>query len=106
MRWPLSVGLALIAAVVPCTRSAAAEYDVVVYGGTASGVIAALAAAREGLRVALVEPKRHLGGMVAGGLSNTDVARREVISGYAHEFYRHAGEHYGMRPFGHAVAWN
>src|SRR5262249_10398965 len=44
--------------------------------------------------------------MVAGGLSNTDVARREVISGYAHEFYRRAGEHYGMRAFGHAVAWN
>jgi hypothetical protein len=69
-------------------------------------VIAAVAAAREGLRVALVEPKRHLGGMVAGGLSNTDVARREVISGYALEFYRLAGAHYGTRQYGNAYAWN
>jgi len=36
--------------------------DVVVYGGTAGGVIAAVAAAREGLQVTLVTPDRHLGG--------------------------------------------
>jgi hypothetical protein len=105
MRWPDCLRLALLLTALPSAPSAAAEYDVVVYGGTASGVIAAVAAAREGLRVAVVEPKRHLGGMVAGGLSNTDVARHEVISGYALEFYRNAAAHYGTRQFGHAVAW-
>src|SRR5690606_9468907 len=44
------------------------EYDVVVYGGTASGVIAAVAAAREGAAVALLAPESHLGGMVSNGL--------------------------------------
>ena len=43
-------------------------FDLVVYGGTAGGVITAVAAAREGLAVALLEPGRHLGGMVCGGL--------------------------------------
>jgi hypothetical protein len=71
------------------------EWDLVVYGGTAGGVIAAVAAAREGLRVALVEPGRHLGGMVAGGLGWTDHGRKEVIGGYALEFFRRVGKMYG-----------
>jgi NADPH-dependent 2,4-dienoyl-CoA reductase/sulfur reductase-like enzyme len=54
-------------------------FDVVIYGGTAGGVIAAVAAAREGLNVALVTPDRHLGGMVSGGLGWTDYGRKEVI---------------------------
>ena len=46
--------------------------DVVVYGATASGVIAAVAAAREGKTVILLDPARHVGGMVSGGLGVTD----------------------------------
>lgn len=61
-------------------------FDVVVYGGTAGGVIAAVAAAREGLNVALVTPDRHLGGMVSGGLGWTDYGKKEVSGGYSLEF--------------------
>ncbi|MHB8902832.1 MAG: FAD-dependent oxidoreductase [Thermoguttaceae bacterium] len=84
---------------------AAKDYDVVIYGGTASGVIAAVAASREGLAVAIAEPGRHLGGMVSGGLSRTDVGRSEVISGYAQEFFRRLGNHYETRRLGHTTAW-
>jgi NADPH-dependent 2,4-dienoyl-CoA reductase/sulfur reductase-like enzyme len=35
--------------------------------------MAAIAAAQEGARVALVEPGAHVGGMLTGGLSNSDV---------------------------------
>lgn len=70
------------------------SYDVVVYGGTASGVMAAISAANEGMRVALLEPKQHLGGMVTGGLSATDVGRKTVIGGYAKELYRRIGAYY------------
>src|SRR5689334_5925549 len=71
-------------------------FDVVVYGGTAGGVITAVSAARMGLKAALLEPRRHLGGMVSGGLSHTDVGRREVIGGYSLEFYWRAGNYYGL----------
>lgn len=64
-----------------------AEFDVVIYGGTASGVMAAVSAAREGQRVVILEPKKHIGGMVTGGLSRTDIGRREVIGGLARELY-------------------
>jgi hypothetical protein len=71
------------------------EFDFVVYGGTAGGVVAAVAAAREGLRVALVEPGQHLGGMVSGGLGWTDYGKKEVIGGYSLEFFRRVGIKYG-----------
>jgi hypothetical protein len=71
------------------------RFDLVVYGGTAGGVITAVAAAREGLRVALVSPSRHLGGMVSGGLGWTDYGRKEVIGGYSLEFFERVGRKYG-----------
>ena len=52
--------------------AAPAQTDVCVYGGTASGVAAAIAAADRGLRVTVVEPSRWLGGMSGGGLSVID----------------------------------
>jgi FAD-dependent oxidoreductase family protein len=70
-------------------------FDVVVYGGTAGGVMTAVSAAREGLTVALVEPGRHLGGMVSGGLGWTDYGRKEVIGGYSLEFFQRVGAKYG-----------
>ena len=53
------------------------DADVCVYGGTSGGVVAAVQAARIGKRVVLVEPGRHLGGMMAGGLSWSDVGSAE-----------------------------
>lgn len=53
--------------------------DVIVYGGTAGGVTAAIAGAREGASVLLVEPVQHVGGMVTGGLSHTVYGDRALI---------------------------
>lgn len=72
----------------------ARSYDVVVYGATAAGVTAAVAAASDGMRVVLIEPGRHVGGMVSGGLSHTDFGDRAVIGGLALDFYREVGERY------------
>lgn len=77
------------------SQAPAPSYDVVVYGGTAGGVITAVAAAREGLSVALLEPRDHLGGMVSGGLGWTDYGRRQVIGGYSLEFFERVGQKYG-----------
>ncbi len=82
-------------------------YDVVVYGGTAAGVISEVSAAREGMTVALLEPGGHLGGMASGGLSATDIdyGNERVIGGYALEFYKRVGAHYEISRYGHHVAW-
>ena len=74
-------------------------YDVVVYGATAGGVTAAVAASREGAKVLLVEPGRYVGGMVTGGLSHTDYGDRTVIGGLTYGFYQKVAEHYKTRVF-------
>lgn len=70
-------------------------YDLVVYGATASGVATAISAAREGAKVALLEPTTHVGGMVTGGLGATDYGNKACIGGFALEFYKRLGKHYG-----------
>ena len=69
--------------------------DICVYGGTASGVIAANAAAKMGKRVLLVEPGKYLGGMTTGGLGFTDIGNKVAVTGLARLFYRRVGEAYG-----------
>jgi FAD dependent oxidoreductase len=69
-------------------------YDVVVYGGTAGGVSAAVQTARMGKRAAIIEPGRHLGGMTSGGLGATDIGNKQAIGGIAREFYQRVLQHY------------
>lgn len=73
------------------------SFDVVVYGATPSGIMAATAAAQMGMRVALVEPSHHIGGMVTGGLSHTDIDRQQdLIGGLTLQFFRAVAAHYGL----------
>jgi hypothetical protein len=89
----------------PIAAQAAGEYDLVVYGGTAGGVMTAVSAAREGLHVVLIEPGRHVGGMATGGLSRTDFGKKQVIGGYALEFYWRVGMRYEVGRYADEVAW-
>ncbi len=79
--------------------------DLLVYGGTASGVMTAYSAAREGLRVVLLEPGAHLGGMVTGGLSCTDLGHYSIIGGYVRDFYLKAASYYGVRDLDRMENW-
>ena len=63
------------------------ECDVAVYGGTPAGVTAAIQAARMGRRTVLLSFNRHVGGMTSGGLTATDIGKRESVGGLALEFY-------------------
>lgn len=69
-------------------------YDVCVYGGTSSGVIAAYTAAKMKKKVLLIEPGRRLGGLSSGGLGFTDIGNKYVVTGLALDFYRRIGAHY------------
>lgn len=63
------------------------RYDICVYGESASGVIAAVQAARMGKRVVLVSKNNHIGGMVTSGLTATDMNRNDMVGGVTKEFY-------------------
>jgi hypothetical protein len=68
--------------------------DVCVYGGTSAGVTAAVAAARMGRHVTLIEPGHHLGGLSSGGLGMTDVGALHTIGGLSREFYERVYRYY------------
>ena len=76
------------------TQASDSVWDVVVYGGTASGVTAAVQVARMGRSVVLIEPGSHLGGLTSGGLGMTDTGNRDSIGGLAREFYQRTKAHY------------
>src|SRR4029079_2225789 len=58
-----------------------ASAQVLVYGGTPAGIVAAVSAARAGVSVLLLEPTSHLGGMMANGIAHTDVGDPSTIGG-------------------------
>ena len=71
------------------------EYDVCVYGGSSSGVIAAYSAAQMGQKVLVIEPTERFGGLTTGGLGMTDIGNKQVVKGLGLQFYRKLGTHYG-----------
>ncbi len=73
--------------------------DVIVYGSTPGGFCAAIAAAREGASVILLEPTEHVGGLSTGGLSHCDSnqMRRETLMGLFDEWHRRMVKDYTDR---------
>jgi hypothetical protein len=86
--------LSLFLTLLPAVTRAQEQFDVVVYGGTAGGVIAAVQAGRMGKSAAVVEPTQHLGGMTTGGLGATDMGNQGAIGGASREFYGRIFKHY------------
>lgn len=70
------------------------SFDVVVFGGTPAGIMAAVAAGRHGQKAVVIEPSYLLGGMMAGGLTKTDVGKTETIGGLSKEFFDRVVEYY------------
>jgi hypothetical protein len=85
---PFLLGLAVPGA------PAAERFDVVVYGGNAAGVVAAVQARRLGRSVVLLEPGQRLGGLTSGGLGNTDIGNKAAIGGLSRRFYERVAAHY------------
>jgi hypothetical protein len=94
MRLLLALGLLLLA-----RPARAAEDDVIVYGATPGGFCAAIAAAREGAKVLLLEPSAHVGGVNTGGLSFSDSNQtvRSTLLGLFEEWHQRIGADYAAR---------
>ena len=70
------------------------DADILVFGATSAGVVAAVQAARMNKTVILIEPHDHIGGLTTGGLGATDIGNKDVIGGLSREFYRRVAKHY------------
>ena len=94
MRLLLALGLLLLA-----RPARAAEADVIVFGATPGGFCAAIAAAREGAKVVLLEPSAHVGGVNTGGLSFSDSNQtiRSTLLGLFEEWHQRVAADYAAR---------
>lgn len=77
-----------------CQAQNSFKADVIIYGGTASAVMAAVQIKKMGKTVIIVSPDIHLGGLSSGGLGFTDTGNKEVIGGLSKEFYQRLFTHY------------
>ncbi len=68
-----------------------------VYGANPCGIITAVAAAREGAKVLLINPQQHVGGLSTSGLNTAETEHmlKWTFGGIALEFYQRLGKHYG-----------
>jgi hypothetical protein len=76
-----SVLILLHLSILSIAQTSNPSFDVVVYGGTSAGVIAAIQAKKMGKTVILLEPGDRLGGLTTGGLGQTDIGNKQVIGG-------------------------
>jgi FAD dependent oxidoreductase len=83
-----------LAFLIAATSLRAADYDLVIYGGTSAAVIAAVQAKKMGKTVVIVSPDKHLGGLSSGGLGWTDTGNKAVIGGLSRDFYHRIWKHY------------
>lgn len=90
------LAVALAAIVTP--SSVAPPCDVVVHAATPGGCMAAVAAAREGAHVCLLEPSLYVGAMASSGLGLADYGQHSasVLGGQCQEFYRRVAKHYNV----------
>jgi len=97
MKHTLTLLTALLLA--PLASLFAAETEVIVYGSTPGGFCAAIAAAREGASVILLEPTAHVGGVNTGGLSFSDSNQtvRSTVLGLFEEWHRRVERDYQQR---------
>jgi ribulose 1,5-bisphosphate synthetase/thiazole synthase len=96
--WCRLIAAALLCLVLLPLHADTLQVDIAIVGGTASGFAAAITAARQGMKVALVEPTQRIGGMAVNGVSNTDIKIREALSGVFEEFRAAVAAHYGSDP--------
>ena len=96
--WILLSGLILLN--ISWTKQKKNHYDIVIYGGTSAGVMAAVQAVRMDKDVIIVCPEKHPGGMTSNGLGWTDSGKKQVIGGLGREFYHRIWKYYN-----HEKAW-
>tara|TARA_B100001971_G_scaffold83064_1_gene76542 strand:- start:472 stop:3717 length:3246 start_codon:yes stop_codon:yes gene_type:complete len=98
----------VLIALLTCQSGLAAEVphhkvDVCVCGGTASGVMAALAAEKEGAKVILIEPSRWLGGMTGGGINHLDWGKGNTVGGSTYKILMEGLKEQKKAHGGHAI---
>ncbi len=96
---PAMTRFAILFLALSISAHAATQADVIVYGATPGGFCAAIAAAREGASVIMLEPTAHVGGVNTGGLcfSDSNQTVRSTVMGLFDEWHARIEKDYQQR---------
>lgn len=70
------------------------QTDIIVIGATPAGIMSAVAAARMGSKVVILEPTDHVGGIMTNGLTKFDIGNKKAIEGLFLEFAQRVHQFY------------
>jgi hypothetical protein len=85
----------ICAGLLTCIPAFAAEeqHDIVAYGGTSGGIIAAVQAAKSQRSVVIVSPTSYLGGLTTSGLGWTNLGSEAILGGLSRDFFTRVYHH-------------
>ena len=75
--------------------SVAGDYNIIIYGGTPSGIAAAIAADKSVSRILLISERETVGGAISNGLGAVDIGARFAVTGIARDFFTNVQKYYG-----------
>ena len=78
-----------LAIATPVVTAGTGEADIIVYSGVPCGIAASITAAREGGKVVLIEPTKHVGGLSTSGINTAESEHmlKWTIGGFADEIF-------------------
>lgn len=91
-----SVFIVVMITTVHSWSSPGLEADVVILEATPSGIMAAIAAAKDGHSVVIITAYKHVGGMRTSGLSMPNLTVRETLGGLGREFHNRVHQYYAV----------
>jgi hypothetical protein len=88
------LALLLLAPAVSHGQDTSLKTDILVYDSTPGGIVAAIAAAKEGRSVILITEDKHLGAMRSSGLSVSNAGAENTFAGLGREFHDRIHRYY------------
>ncbi|MBX3739862.1 MAG: FAD-dependent oxidoreductase [Akkermansiaceae bacterium] len=93
-RLRIFLALLLLAPAFCHAQEASLKADILVYDSTPGGIVAAIAAAKEGSSVILITEDKHLGAMRTSGLAMSNAGDEKTFAGLGREFHDRIHRHY------------
>lgn len=93
------IGISIVCLGLVCAPgpSQAESADVVIYGSTPAGIMAAIAVKQAGLAPIILAEDQHTGGIMTSGLGASDHCHPRFVTGLSREFFRRIGKAYGKQ---------
>jgi len=92
--WAITAAVLLLVSAGQAAAAPEPAGAVAVYGATPAGISGAIAAARMGSDVILIERTAHIGGLMANGLGATDIKNRGAVGGVFLEYVNNVRNYY------------